>query len=86
MLKRLEIGNGFRIKESSLRIAAELLEVDFRHDNAIHEPENAAAQKGMILPFRQLSMAFENINYYVDMPTVSYVNSGTYIFFSVVSY
>ena len=86
MLKRLETGNGVRIKESSLSIVVESLEVDLRHDNAIHEPENAASQKGMILPFQQLSMAFENINYYVDMPTVSYVNSGTHIFFSVVSY
>ena len=60
-----------------MSISAESLEADLRHSNAIHEPDNAAAQKGMILPFQPLSMAFENINYYVDMPTVSYVNSGT---------
>ena len=27
-------------------------------------------RKGMILPFQPLSLAFHNVNYYVDMPTV----------------
>lgn len=31
-----------------------------------HEPE-----RGMVLPFQPLSMAFNHINYYVDMPAVS---------------
>eukprot|EP00253_Pinus_taeda_P001138 PITA_01138 len=43
-------------------------------DNSTHYGEASVAQvlaqhkKGMILPFQPLSMAFENINYYVDMP------------------
>ncbi|XP_027364375.1 pleiotropic drug resistance protein 2-like [Abrus precatorius] len=30
--------------------------------------ENAKSKKGMVLPFRPLSLAFENVNYYIDMP------------------
>lgn len=29
------------------------------------------AQKGMILPFEPLALTFHNVNYYVDMPSVS---------------
>lgn len=29
------------------------------------------AQKGMIIPFKPLSLTFRNVNYYVDMPPVS---------------
>jgi len=45
-------------------------------DNSTHDGEVSVTQvsaqdkKGMILPFQPLSMAFENINYYVDMPPV----------------
>lgn len=28
-------------------------------------------KRGMVLPFQPLSLAFKNVNYYVDMPTVS---------------
>ena len=28
-------------------------------------------KRGMILPFQPLSLAFNHVNYYVDMPTVS---------------
>lgn len=28
-------------------------------------------KKGMVLPFQPLSVAFNHINYYVDMPSVS---------------
>ncbi|KAK7277246.1 hypothetical protein RIF29_18397 [Crotalaria pallida] len=30
--------------------------------------ENAKTKKGMVLPFQPLSLAFENVNYYIDMP------------------
>lgn len=30
-----------------------------------------ASKKGMILPFQPLSLAFDHINYFVDMPGVS---------------
>jgi len=29
-------------------------------------------RRGMVLPFQPLSLAFNHINYYVDMPAVSY--------------
>lgn len=28
-------------------------------------------KKGMVLPFQPLSLAFDHVNYYVDMPAVS---------------
>lgn len=28
-------------------------------------------KKGMVLPFQPLSLAFDHVNYFVDMPTVS---------------
>lgn len=32
---------------------------------------NNHTKRGMILPFRPLSLAFNHVNYYVDMPAVS---------------
>lgn len=32
---------------------------------------NHGPKKGMVLPFQPLSLAFNNVNYYVDMPAVS---------------
>lgn len=32
--------------------------------------ENAKSKKGMVLPFLPLSLAFENVKYYTDMPNV----------------
>lgn len=29
------------------------------------------SRKGMVLPFTPLSLAFDHVNYYVDMPSVS---------------
>ncbi|XP_028768416.1 pleiotropic drug resistance protein 2 isoform X2 [Neltuma alba] len=31
--------------------------------------ESATTKRGMVLPFRPLSLAFDHVNYYVDMPT-----------------
>lgn len=33
-----------------------------------HSGDNAANTRGMVLPFTPLSLAFEHVNYYVDMP------------------
>lgn len=33
--------------------------------------DSATNKKGMVLPFQPLSLSFENVNYYVDMPAVS---------------
>lgn len=44
-----------------------------------------APKRGMVLPFRPLSLAFNHVNYYVDMPAVSYScqyeNIKNFIFF-----
>lgn len=32
---------------------------------------NTITKRGMVLPFTPLSIAFEHVNYYVDMPAVS---------------
>lgn len=38
------------------------------------EPEpNGSNKKGMVLPFKPLSLVFDHVNYYVDMPAVSSV-------------
>ncbi|GLJ18676.1 hypothetical protein SUGI_0333120 [Cryptomeria japonica] len=40
-----------------------------RNSNVSNNSEyNADGKKGMVLPFEPLSMTFDNINYYVDMP------------------
>jgi len=33
--------------------------------------ESTQARRGMVLPFQPLSLAFNHVNYYVDMPAVS---------------
>lgn len=35
------------------------------------ESEVKAPKRGMVLPFQPLSLAFNHLNYYVDMPLVS---------------
>ena len=39
---------------------------DSTHDSAT----GVATRRGMILPFQPLAMAFDSVNYYVDMPAV----------------
>ena len=34
---------------------------------------NNESRKGMVLPFQPLPLAFNHVNYYVDMPAVSCV-------------
>lgn len=38
--------------------------------------ENEVTRRGMVLPFTPLSLAFDHINYYVDMPAVSCLRYG----------
>ena len=41
-------------------------------DNSIGSgAENAPTRRGMVLPFQPLSLAFNHVNYHVDMPAVS---------------
>ncbi|XP_071718388.1 ABC transporter G family member 29-like [Rutidosis leptorrhynchoides] len=53
--------------------AAKQMDVDYKNQNINEdlsvEAENVAApRRGMVLPFTLLSMSFDNVNYYVDMP------------------
>ena len=34
--------------------------------------ESIRPKKGMVLPFQPLTLAFDHVNYYIDMPTVNY--------------
>ncbi|CAI0410743.1 unnamed protein product [Linum tenue] len=38
------------------------------HSNGNVSPDEESRKKGMVLPFQPLSLAFKNVNYYVDMP------------------
>lgn len=40
-------------------------------NQGITELENVVNRKGMVLPFHPLSLSFDHVNYYVDMPAVS---------------
>lgn len=44
---------------------------------------NKEPKKGMVLPFQPLSMAFNHINYYVDMPAVSHQTDSSSIVLSI---
>lgn len=37
----------------------------------IRREDSIASKSGMVLPFVPLAMSFENVNYYVEIPTVS---------------
>ncbi|KAK7344840.1 hypothetical protein VNO77_14984 [Canavalia gladiata] len=39
-----------------------------RHSSIPQAAKNTHSRKGMVLPFRPLSLAFENVNYYINMP------------------
>lgn len=40
-------------------------------NQGITETENVVNRKGMVLPFQPLSLSFDHVNYFVDMPAVS---------------
>lgn len=50
-------------------------------DSSFHSDNGLARKRGMVLPFTPLAMAFNNVNYYVDMPPVSIPFSLISIFF-----
>lgn len=41
------------------------------HSSIPKAPESTKSKKGMVLPFRPLSLAFQDVNYYIDMPLVT---------------
>lgn len=40
-------------------------------DFAVRDAQEKDTKRGMVLPFKPLSLSFDNVNYYVDMPAVS---------------
>ena len=54
--------------------------VDMEIRNSPHSSiSKATIKKGMVLPFQPLSLAFDHVNYYVDMPTVSFNTLSSYL-------
>lgn len=41
-------------------------------ESSIPKADAAATKKGMVLPFQSLSLAFDHVNYYINMPTVNF--------------
>lgn len=46
--------------------------MEVKSSSGIEGESDKPLKKGMVLPFQPLSLAFNHINYYVDMPAVSY--------------
>lgn len=44
---------------------------NINEDSSLEAANDVASKRRMILPFTPLSMSFDNVNYYVDMPLVS---------------
>jgi 1-acyl-sn-glycerol-3-phosphate acyltransferase len=46
--------------------------IDMQVRNVQGTIDSVQAKRGMVLPFQPLSLAFNHVNYYVDMPVVSH--------------
>lgn len=44
---------------------------NINEDSSLEAANDVASKRRMVLPFTPLSMSFDNVNYYVDMPLVS---------------
>lgn len=51
-------------------------------ESLILKEDTSTTKRGMVLPFRPLSLAFDRVNYYINMPAVSFAYS---IFILIVS-
>lgn len=60
--------------------------IDMQVQNAQGSSSNGQAKRGMVLPFQPLSLAFNHVNYYVDMPLVSHFFSFSCTDFKSVLY
>ena len=45
-------------------------------ESSIPKAGTATTKRGMVLPFKPLSLAFDHVNYYVNMPTVNSTHSS----------
>lgn len=55
-------------------------EKNITHSSIPKAAENAKSKKGMVLPFQPLSLAFENVNYYIEMPNVNFNSPRLYYY------
>ena len=46
--------------------------MEMKNSSEIAGSLNQEPKKGMVLPFQPLSLAFNHVSYYVDMPAVSH--------------
>ena len=44
---------------------------NINEDSSLEAANDVVSKRRMVLPFTPLSMSFDNVNYYVDMPLVS---------------
>jgi ABC-type multidrug transport system ATPase subunit len=49
------------------------IDMAVRSSSEVVGASDSAPKKGMVLPFQPLSLAFNHVNYYVDMPAVSHL-------------
>ena len=47
------------------------IDMAVRTSSEIVGASHSAPKRGMVLPYQPLSLAFNHVNYYVDMPAVS---------------
>ncbi|KAF5935709.1 hypothetical protein HYC85_026838 [Camellia sinensis] len=75
---------GKKNKKSSGRMTSEGFDMTVRNasrgtDSSVGVTDHAP-RKGMLFPFQPLSLAFNHINYYVDMPTSVSAAKGAFLF------
>ncbi len=49
------------------------IDMAVRSSSEVVGASDSAPKKGMVLPFQPLSLSFNHVNYYVDMPAVSHL-------------
>ncbi|XP_065870872.1 pleiotropic drug resistance protein 2-like isoform X2 [Euphorbia lathyris] len=57
-----------KTKSSSIGQKTKSTEMAVTNSPSVTAPEKNTVKRGMALPFQPLSLAFDNVNYYVDMP------------------
>ncbi|TXG58272.1 hypothetical protein EZV62_016101 [Acer yangbiense] len=72
-----ENGDKKKKKRASGQHGTEGIDMAVKSSSEIVGAAERAPKKGMVLPFQQLSLTFNHVNYYVDMPAVS--SSSLYI-------
>jgi len=65
--KVMEVDHAFDAKTSSRKVAIQKNQ-NINEDSSLEAANDVASKRRMVLPFTPLSMSFDNVNYYVDMP------------------